>query len=120
MYANYIIFLLHLLKCTLDWERSGPPLDQPMFHIFLVCPDDCLKQENCTYEDMGMFVGVPYFQLGYIAISSDVTDRFLMRLTLSFEMDKEQYLQEAMVIRKETEGMVCYHIAILRSKMVQW
>ena len=85
-----------------------------------MCPDDCLKQENCTYEDMGMFVGVPYFQLGYIAISSDVTDRFLMRLTLSFEMDKEQYLQEAMVIRKETEGMVCYHIAILRSKTAQW
>ena len=77
-----------------------------------MCPDDCLKQENCTYEDMGMFVGVPYFQLGYIAISSDVTERFLRAVTLRFEIDKEQYLQEAMVIRKETEGMVCFHMAM--------
>ena len=49
---------------------------------------------------------VKYFQLGHMNIPSDVEERFLRALTLQEDALKEQLLQDAQVVRKETESKV--------------
>ena len=82
-----------------------------MYVLFNVlgCPTDCLKGRDCTDEQKGIFVEVRYFQLGDMDIPSDVEERFLRALTLQEDALKEQLLQDAQVVRKETESKVCIY-----------
>ena len=50
---------------------------------------------------------VRYFQLGYVNIPSDVEERFLRALTLQEDALKEQLLQDAQIVRKDTDFKVC-------------
>nr|KAG5703821.1 hypothetical protein BaRGS_031455 [Batillaria attramentaria] len=71
------------------------------------CPPGCKSQKLCDSKtEKGLWVYVKYFQLGAVDIPSDVEDRFLKALTLQEEADREKNLQEAQVVRKNTEAMV--------------
>ncbi|KAK6165892.1 hypothetical protein SNE40_022710 [Patella caerulea] len=70
------------------------------------CPPGCKPIASCNLEDKGLFVDVKYFQLKSVNIPGDVEERFLKALTLREEADKEHLLQEAQVVRKNTEAEV--------------
>lgn len=70
------------------------------------CPSGCLDSFDCTDEKKGIFVDVRYFQLGYVNIPSDVEERFLRALTLQEDALKEQLLQDAQIVRKDTDFKV--------------
>ena len=74
---------------------------------FVGCPSGCLDSFDCTDEKKGIFVDVRYFQLGYVNIPSDVEERFLRALTLQEDALKEQLLQDAQIVRKDTDFKVC-------------
>lgn len=70
------------------------------------CPTDCKEGADCTDKYKGIYVDVRYFQLGYVNIPGDVEERFLRALTLQEDALKEQLLQDAQVVRKETDAKV--------------
>lgn len=70
------------------------------------CPTDCYTGSACTDDRKGIFVDVRYFQLGYVNIPGDVEERFLRALTLQEDALKEELLQNATVVRAETEQKV--------------
>ena len=72
----------------------------------LGCPTDCWTGSSCTDDRKGIFVDVRYFQLGYVNIPGDVEERFLRALTLQEDALKEELLQNATVVRAETEQKV--------------
>ena len=53
-----------------------------------------------------MFVDVRYFQLGAIDIPDALDESFLNALILNASAEREGYLQEAHIVRKETEQKV--------------
>ncbi|XP_046565249.1 uncharacterized protein LOC124273948 [Haliotis rubra] len=67
------------------------------------CPPGCKEVRLCTTADKGLFVDVKYFQLGQVQIPSDVKDRFLRALTLQEDALREQLLQDAQIVRKQTD-----------------
>ncbi|XP_048777110.2 uncharacterized protein LOC125681186 [Ostrea edulis] len=68
------------------------------------CPTGC--KTSCTSADKGYYVDVKYFHLGQITIPNDVQSQFMKALTLQEEADREQLLQDAQVVRKNTTAMV--------------
>ncbi|KAK7113664.1 uncharacterized protein [Littorina saxatilis] len=71
------------------------------------CPPGCKKQSLCDDKtEKGLWVYVKYFQMGAVEIPSDVQGRFLRALTLQEEAAREKLLQEAQVVRKNTEAEV--------------
>ncbi|XP_078702129.1 uncharacterized protein LOC144928043 isoform X1 [Branchiostoma floridae x Branchiostoma belcheri] len=70
------------------------------------CVEGCKPYSNCTKEDKGLFVDVKYFQIGRVLIPNDVQDRFLLSLTQLLDAEQEQYLQDATIVRKQTEAEV--------------
>jgi hypothetical protein len=79
---------------------------------FPACFTGCKPSGSCTSTDKGIYVDVKYFQLGKVTIPSDVNGQYMKALTLQEEADREQFLQDAQVVRKNTTAMVCdivYH-----------
>ena len=75
--------------------------------VFSACDVGCKPASTCNSQsDKGLFVDVRHFQLGSIYIPGDVKDRFLRALTLQEDSARELLLQEAQVIRKNTEAHV--------------
>ncbi|XP_066305257.1 uncharacterized protein [Branchiostoma lanceolatum] len=70
------------------------------------CVSGCKPYDTCTKEDKGLFVDVKYFQIGRVLIPNDVQGRFLLSLTQLLDAEQEQYLQDATIVRKETEAEV--------------
>ncbi|CAH1788143.1 unnamed protein product [Owenia fusiformis] len=70
------------------------------------CYSGCKAYSTCTKSDKGLFASVRYFQLGQVKIPMDVEGRFLQALILNEQTEREHFLQEATVVRKETEGLV--------------
>lgn len=66
----------------------------------------CKPRQNCTIDDYGMFIDVRYFQLGAIDIPDALDESFLDALILNASAEREVYLQEATIVRKETEQKV--------------
>ena len=55
---------------------------------------------------MGLFAEVRYFQLHDLSIPSDLSQRYVQSLVLQEAEEKEQYIQDARIARKETERLV--------------
>ena len=72
------------------------------------CPKDCKTGGACTDDLKGLYVDVLYFQLGSLVIPDEVEERMLRALTLQEDTLREQLLQDAQVVRKETDSMVGY------------
>lgn len=71
------------------------------------CPAGCKQSSLCDDKtEKGLWVYVKYFQLGAVEIPNDVQDRFLKALTLTEEAEREKLLQEAQIVRKNTEAEV--------------
>ncbi|XP_002735949.1 uncharacterized protein LOC100378672 [Saccoglossus kowalevskii] len=70
------------------------------------CVPDCKRYDTCTIEDKGYFADVYYFQLAKVSITDDVISNNLLALTQLEDATKEGYLQEAQLVRKETEKQV--------------
>lgn len=89
-------------------ERLGGICCQKDCKLYeFACPPGCKANALCDSKtEKGLWVYVKYFQLGAVDIPSDVEDRYLKALTLKEETAREQYLQDAQVIRKSTDAMV--------------
>lgn len=72
------------------------------------CPANCKPTSTCTAADEGLFADVRYFQLRSLDIPNDVEERYLTTLTIQEDADREHFIQEAHVVRKETEADVRY------------
>ena len=59
---------------------------------------------------MGLFAEVRYFQLLELDIPDELNDRFLQALVLQEQTETEKLLQQATLIRKETDQMVIFMI----------
>jgi len=71
------------------------------------CIENCLQpRRNCTKADKGLFSTVRYFQLGDVKIPQDVQKRYLLTLTRQLDSEKEKFIQESAVVRKNTEQRV--------------
>lgn len=71
------------------------------------CPKGCTMPDKCNdEEDKGLWVNVKYFQLGSILIPDEVEERKLEKLITAEAVDRGQYLQDAQIIRKNTETIV--------------
>ncbi|GFS12513.1 hypothetical protein ElyMa_006699500, partial [Elysia marginata] len=71
------------------------------------CPEGCKGPDDCNdEEDKGLWVNVKYFQLGAIQIPDVVEERKLEKLITEEAVERGQYLQDASVIRKNTEAIV--------------
>lgn len=55
-----------------------------------------------------MFSNVRYFQLKSVDIPDELNQRFLQALVLQEATETEKLLQDATLIRKETDARVCY------------
>jgi len=71
------------------------------------CEKGCTPLAQCDQErEKGLWVDVKYFQLGAISIPDDVSERYLKKLTLNEEGARENYIQDAAVVRKITTSKV--------------
>ncbi|XP_076450018.1 uncharacterized protein LOC143286359 [Babylonia areolata] len=71
------------------------------------CPEGCKNYTLCDDKtEKGLWVYVKYFQLGAVDIPSTVEERYLRALTQLEDADREILLQEAKVVRKDTEAKV--------------
>ncbi|XP_005090572.1 uncharacterized protein LOC101853991 [Aplysia californica] len=71
------------------------------------CPSNCIPLSRCDADKQkGLWVDVKFFQMGRIEIPDDVADRYLKALTLKEEVAREEFLQEAAVVRKGTVALV--------------
>lgn len=71
------------------------------------CPEGCTAVEKCDHErEKGLWVDVKYFQIGKIKIPKDVTERYLKTLTLKEDVAREEFLQDAAVVRKGSTALV--------------
>ena len=66
----------------------------------------CVSHDVCTQADMGLFAEVRYFQLHDLSIPSELSERYTQSLVLQEADEKEQYIQDAKLVRKETERLV--------------
>ena len=81
--------------------------DMISFLMLSACKQGCKKYETCNAEkDKGFWVDVKYFQLGGVRIPTDVSDRYLKALTLKEDVLREEFMQQAAVVRKETVAAV--------------
>ena len=76
------------------------------------CPVGCIPYNDCEESDKGMFLDVKYFQLAYIDIPGTVEDEYLTALTLLEDATREELIQQAKVIRKNTTAMVRNDISL--------
>jgi len=63
---------------------------------------------------MGLFAQVRYFQMLEISIPSELTNRYTQALVLQEAEEREQYKQNAQVVRKETEKQVSFNFRSFR------
>lgn len=88
-------------------ERLGGTCCRPNCTSYAhACPPNCKAIKSCTTEDKGYFVDVKFFQLGQVIIPSSIQERFMKALTLNEESERESLVQEAKVVRKNTNAMV--------------
>lgn len=74
--------------------------------VFL-CIKGCIQpRSKCKKSEKGLFSTVRYFQLGDVKIPSDVQKRYLLTLTRRLDSEKEEFVQETAVVRKNTEMKV--------------
>ena len=70
------------------------------------CEPGCKAYDECTTEDKGLFADVKYFQMGFVDIPENVRENNLLTLTQQEDAEREIHLQEAQLIRKQTERIV--------------
>ncbi|XP_045165705.1 uncharacterized protein LOC123529441 [Mercenaria mercenaria] len=70
------------------------------------CPEGCKPVPLCTDKDKGLHADVVHFQLGKYYIPSPVETRYMEALVLQETTLREQLLQNASVVRKETQAIV--------------
>ena len=70
------------------------------------CVPDCIIDDDCEEDDMGLFVETRYFQLHDLSIPVEISSRYTQSLVLQEAREREQYVQDAQLIRKETEKQV--------------
>ncbi|OWF44238.1 uncharacterized protein LOC110458644 [Mizuhopecten yessoensis] len=70
------------------------------------CSVGCKPYSTCETVDKGLFADVKYFQLGNVAISNTVKERYMQSLILMEEAEAELLKQEAQVVRKNTTAIV--------------
>ena len=70
------------------------------------CDDNCKPRDKCTKEDKGFFSEVRYLQLHGIKMSARVIERKLLALLTAIDVEKEGYIKEEQIIRKDTELIV--------------
>ena len=70
------------------------------------CAPSCIPTGNCTKDDMGLFSEVRYFQLHDLSIPSELSGRYVQSLVLQEAEEREQYIQDAQLVRKETDKLV--------------
>jgi hypothetical protein len=76
--------------------------------VFPACPKHCKPRDKCKLADLALHVDVKYFQLTNIVIHNDVMERFMENLLLVEKNLREKHIQNATVIRKQTDGKVKY------------
>ena len=74
--------------------------------IITGCEKGCTPYDECTIEDKGLFADVRYFQLGYVNIPNSVRERNLLALTQLEDGERELYLQQASLVRIDTDRKV--------------
>ena len=79
--------------CLLHCSNAGMP----------ACESNCKPYETCLTSDWGLFADVRFFQLGAIGVPTKLGYRFQQVAILDEAVDREQNLQNAIIIRKETE-----------------
>ncbi|XP_077997774.1 uncharacterized protein LOC144450899 [Glandiceps talaboti] len=70
------------------------------------CVRNCRPFNDCTDEDLGYSADLKYFQLRKVTIAQEVISNNLLALTQLEDAIQEQFIQEAQVVRKETERQV--------------
>lgn len=66
----------------------------------------CIPRSECKVKDKGLNVDVRYLQLTDVDIPDDVQDRYMESLVLQEKVLREDFYQNASLIRKTTEAMV--------------
>ncbi|XP_060584087.1 uncharacterized protein LOC132740237 [Ruditapes philippinarum] len=88
-------------------ERLGGTCCRPDCSAYLnACPKHCKPRDKCKLADLALHVDVKYFQLTNIVIHNDVMERFMENLLLVEKNLREKHIQNATVIRKQTDGKV--------------
>lgn len=75
-------------------------------HSFSACAAGCKTRTTCKDSDKGLNADVKFFQLTNIVIPNDVMERFMENLLLIEKNLREKHIQNATVVRKQTDGMV--------------
>lgn len=70
------------------------------------CTEGCKPVKSCTDKDKGLNADVIFFQLGELNIPGDVEVRYMEALVLQEKALREKLLQNASVVRKETQAQV--------------
>ena len=84
--------------------------------IFFVdsCVPGCIEYTRCTTSDQGLFVEVRYFQLHDLHIPGSLSSRYTQALVLQEAEENEQFIQDAALVRKETEKLVSTRSTVTR------
>lgn len=88
-------------------ERLGGTCCRPDCSSYKeACAAGCKPRSTCKDSDKGLNADVKFFQLTTIVIPNDVMERFMEKLLLIEKNEREKHIQNATVIRKETDGLV--------------
>ena len=82
--------------------------------ILDTCVDGCTDYDKCEKSDMGLFAEVRYFQLHDLEIPSSLSSRYTEALVLQEAEEREQYIQDAQLVRKDTERQVSNNTSTYR------
>lgn len=69
----------------------------------IACFSTCIPREVCADHDKGLHVDIKHVQLGMVSFPEELLARMQATLILPEIAIREQFLQEAIVIRKETD-----------------
>ena len=75
-------------------------------HVSDICVPRCIPNANCEVEDMGLFAEVRFFQLHDLSIPFELSERYIQLLVLQEAEEREHYMQDAQLARKDTERQV--------------
>ncbi|KAL4219618.1 hypothetical protein ACF0H5_022191 [Mactra antiquata] len=88
-------------------ERLGGKCCRPDCQAYKeACASGCIASDKCPDSEKGLHVDVKFFQLTDIDIPHDVMERFMENLLLVEKNLREQHVQNATIIRKDTAKKV--------------